>query len=60
MITTKQNFTRYKGDNYPIKLTLFKEQDIPMNITEATITLKISNITKTGIGKKADIGTGTG
>lgn len=40
MITTKQDFTRIKGDSYPIKISLKNKTD-PLDITGATITLKI-------------------
>ena len=41
MITTKQNFTRTKGDSYPIKISIKKDKTLPLDITGATITLKI-------------------
>ena len=41
MITTKQDFTRIKGDSYPIKITLKKSKTEALDITGATITLKV-------------------
>ena len=41
MITTKQNFTRTKGDSYPIKISIKKDKTNPLDITGATITLKV-------------------
>ena len=41
MITTKQNFTRTKGDNYPIKISIKKDKTDPLDITGATLTLKV-------------------
>jgi len=41
MITTKQDFTRTKGDSYPIKITLKKSKTEALDITGATITMKV-------------------
>lgn len=41
MITTKQDFNRIKGDSYPIKITLKKSKTEALDITGATVTLKI-------------------
>lgn len=41
MITTKQDFTRIKGDSYPIKITLKKSKTEALDITGATVTMKI-------------------
>jgi hypothetical protein len=49
MKPTIQNFTRIVGDNYPIKIKLFKSTDIPMDITGGTLTLKILNALGTSV-----------
>jgi len=51
MIAAKQNFERYKGDSYPIKLTLLQAEDTPLVITGSTITLKVQNALGTEIEK---------
>ena len=49
MKPTTQNFTRTVGDNYPIKIKLFKSADIPMDITGGVLTLKILNAAGTAV-----------
>jgi len=51
MITTKQNFDRFKGDSYPIKITLNKNKSEALDITGATITLKVATAVGTSIEK---------
>ena len=41
MITTKQDFTRIKGDSYPIKITLKKSKTEALDITGATVTMRV-------------------
>lgn len=49
MTTAKVNFDRFKNDNYPIKITINKNKTEVMDITGATITMKIANATGTAI-----------
>lgn len=41
MITTKKDFTRTQGDSYPIKITLKKSKTEALDITGATVTMKV-------------------
>jgi len=41
MITTKKDFTRIKGDSYPIKITLKKSKTEALDITGATVTMRV-------------------
>jgi hypothetical protein len=43
MVAARINIDRYRGDNYPLKLFLYKEEDVQLNIAGCTFVLKLTD-----------------